>query len=137
MNEHPDYYKTTNLQFGCQRCGDCCQREGYIFFTAQDIASVATYLGWSEEQVCKTLGFINRWEKILQITEDSQCPFYISGECAINPVKPVQCRTYPFWTEIVVSRRSWRREKQDCPGIGKGQCYSPEDVQKYLDMMES
>jgi hypothetical protein len=35
-------------------------------------------------------------------------------------VKPVQCRLYPFWPELVENRANWEAERTMCPGIGKG-----------------
>lgn len=50
-----------------------------------------------------------------------QCPFLDAGGCGIHPVKPVQCRVFPFWPELVESRREWTRTAKWCPGIGQGE----------------
>lgn len=31
--------------------------------------------------------------------------------------RPVQCRTYPFWTGILADESSWKSEAKHCPGI--------------------
>jgi Fe-S-cluster containining protein len=52
---------------------------------------------------------------------DKQCPFLLAGGCGIHPAKPTQCRTFPFWPELVESRAAWKRTARFCPGIGKGE----------------
>jgi uncharacterized protein len=55
----------------------------------------------------------------------SQCHFLLkradgTGGCTVHSVKPVQCRTYPFWPELVEYRDIWEHEAKKCPGINKG-----------------
>jgi hypothetical protein len=40
--------------------------------------------------------------------------------CRVYAVRPLQCRTYPFWPELVQNSRSWQREARRCEGIGNG-----------------
>ena len=51
---------------------------------------------------------------------EKQCPFLEGHGCSIHPAKPTQCRTFPFWPELVESKREWNRTGKYCPGIGKG-----------------
>ena len=55
------------------------------------------------------------------------CVFWDNG-CTIYPVRPTQCRTYPFWPENVESKEEWEAEDERCPGIGKGRRYSREEI---------
>ena len=49
------------------------------------------------------------------------CHFLHEGGCSIHPAKPTQCRIFPFWPELVESRREWLKVARGyCPGIGKG-----------------
>jgi hypothetical protein len=32
----------------------------------------------------------------------------------------LQCRTFPFWPELVDDKRQWLKTAAWCPGIGKG-----------------
>jgi Fe-S-cluster containining protein len=56
----------------------------------------------------------------LRVPRDAQCYFLREGGCSIHPVKPVQCRIFPFWPELVESRREWKKTARYCPGMGKG-----------------
>ncbi len=42
------------------------------------------------------------------------------AQCAIYPVRPAQCRTWPFWPDNLSSPRSWQRASRHCPGITRG-----------------
>lgn len=39
------------------------------------------------------------------------------GQCSVYPVRPVQCRTYPFWPSLVDARDDWEGEAV-LPGDG-------------------
>ena len=42
------------------------------------------------------------------------------GSCRVYPVRPLQCRAYPFWPELVNSATAWQRESRRCEGINRG-----------------
>jgi uncharacterized protein len=35
-------------------------------------------------------------------------------------VRPRQCRTYPWWPELVEKKRDWTEEAQRCEGMNRG-----------------
>jgi hypothetical protein len=43
-----------------------------------------------------------------------------AGKCRIYSVRPVQCRTYPWWPEIVETQAGWCYEAKRCEGINRG-----------------
>ena len=45
------------------------------------------------------------------------------------PVRPKQCRTFPFWPENVRSRRNWLDLGKECPGVGTGEFYAREEIE--------
>ena len=49
--------------------------------------------------------------------------------CAIYPVRPNQCRTWPFWSSNLVSIDQWNFAAQKCPGINRGRWYSFEEIE--------
>ena len=54
--------------------------------------------------------------------EGDRCAFLDDDKrCRIYPVRPVQCRTYPFWPELVESKFAWRAEARRCEGINRGE----------------
>ena len=46
----------------------------------------------------------------------------------VYPVRPAQCRTWPFWESNVESPEAWERTKAVCPGSGRGQLIPAEEV---------
>lgn len=44
--------------------------------------------------------------------------------CSLYDARPTQCKSWPFWPELLESEDSWKNAKSGCPGIGKGTLYS-------------
>lgn len=56
-----------------------------------------------------------------EMKPNGDCVFFESNRCQIHPVKPKQCRLYPFWFKNVRSEQVWRSTGAECPGIGQGE----------------
>ena len=52
------------------------------------------------------------------------------GKCSVYPVRPTQCRTYPFWPEILISEEKWNNERQRCEGIQQGEIIQTEYIEQ-------
>jgi Fe-S-cluster containining protein len=62
------------------------------------------------------------------------CVFFRRGECAVYAVRPVPCRTWPFWPEVM-SRSDWAKEVLGfCPGAGKGRLHFGDAIREALRM---
>lgn len=112
------------IRFECQSgCRKCCEVSGYVYMTEEDVTNAARFLGLSQADFEAT--YIYRTRHMRRIRKPrgkaKQCPFLDAGGCGIHPVKPVQCRLFPFWPELVESQRDWRRTAKWCPGIGQGE----------------
>lgn len=121
------------LYFSCLRCGRCCGGEpGYVWLDTNEIFAIANFL---EMDVGDTLrSFARRVSGRISLMEleNGDCVFLADGRCRIYPVRPLQCRTYPFWPSVLQSPRSWRLEGQRCPGIGQGSFYPQETIERLL-----
>jgi len=53
--------------------------------------------------------------------------------CGIYEVRPLQCRTWPFWDGLLESKDAWNTAKAGCPGMDKGKRYTLEQVEKFRD----
>ena len=51
------------------------------------------------------------------------CMFWENGGCSVYEARPLQCRSFPFWSALV-SSEEWDLHAQQCPGIGKGSLHS-------------
>lgn len=111
----------TGLRFACQRgCINCCDQEGYVYLTEDDVTRAAQFTGMAAAAFEKKYVYRTRHQRRFRKPRDKQCPFLEGHGCSIHPAKPTQCRTFPFWPELVENRAEWDQAAQFCPGIGKG-----------------
>jgi Fe-S-cluster containining protein len=111
------------LRFECQPgCSKCCDVSGFVYLTEQDVTRAAAFLGLEQAEFESRYVFRTRHSRRLRKPRQrrKQCPFLDSGGCSIHPVKPVQCRLFPFWPELVEDRGAWLQTATWCPGIGQG-----------------
>jgi Fe-S-cluster containining protein len=50
--------------------------------------------------------------------------------CIIYPVRPSQCRTWPFWPDNLINPNTWNKAAQKCPGINQGRLYTCDEIEK-------
>jgi len=48
----------------------------------------------------------------------------------IYPVRPTQCRTWPFWAGNLRSPADWNEAARRCPGINHGRVYDIEQIER-------
>ena len=127
----------SGLHFECMQCGACCSGpgEGYIWVTSEEVKSIADYLKISAEQLRKK--YISRVGLRMTIIENSytkDCIFLQQSDrqknCMIYPVRPNQCRIWPFWASNLTSANAWNKAAQKCPGINRGKLYNFEQIEK-------
>jgi len=54
--------------------------------------------------------------------------------CSIYPVRPLQCRTWPFWDTNLASKSAWDRAAQRCHGMDHGRrTFSREQMEALRD----
>lgn len=53
--------------------------------------------------------------------------------CSIYPVRPAQCRTWPFWPENLATPEDWGRAAKSCPGMDRGRFYPIEQIRIIRD----
>ena len=69
----------------------------------------------------------------LRKPRNAQCYFLHGGGCSIHPAKPIQCRTFPFWPELVEDGAEWEATAARCPGIHQGPLIPVEAIGKQAD----
>ena len=110
------------LRFHCTQCGNCCSgAPGYVWITPADMANIAAFLGLPLEQF--TRRYVRRIGERYSLVEkpDYYCIFLHravgQAMCSIYPVRPTQCRTWPFWKMNLESPAAWNRAAERCPGM--------------------
>ncbi len=124
----PRCFFDAGVRFECRRCGACCTGEsGTIYAAADEIEPIAAYLEVSAEELKTRYGYPYRDSISFREEADGRCCFYAEG-CRIYPVRPRQCRSYPFWFDIMRSEKRLMEAARQCPGIGKGRLFTREEI---------
>lgn len=118
------------LRFTCTRCGNCCTgAPGFVSVNEVEIGEIAAFRSQSvaefRRQCVHTVG------SIVSLVErrNGDCVFFDATRgCTVYPVRPRQCRTWPFWNSNLRTPEHWRRTCAACPGAGKGRLYSPDEI---------
>jgi Fe-S-cluster containining protein len=109
------------LRFECQPgCTECCRQKGFVYVTESDVARAAEFLGMPAREFERKYVYRTARRMRLRVPRVAHCFFLRNDGCSIHPAKPTQCRVFPFWPELVESRREWLKTAHYCPGIGKG-----------------
>ena len=143
------------LRFTCSQCGNCCSGgPGYVFITRSELGKLAEYLGMARKEVvekyCRRIGkqlalkeikhprhggydciFIK--EEPAQIESGSDKVVHSKRICTVYPVRPLQCRTWPFWDGNLSSPKAWERASRTCLGMDRGETFDRERIEKLRD----
>jgi uncharacterized protein len=118
------------LRFECQKgCVKCCAIPGLIFVKDTEIPVMAEFFKmtpekFAEKHIIRYFGGNYR----LNCPEDEPCIFLEESGCKIYPVRPVHCRSFPFWPENINNPQNWLELKKICAGIDKGRLYSIDEI---------
>lgn len=142
----PAPWYAQGLKFTCTQCGNCCTGgPGFVWISDKEVTRLAEFLGLTPRQVlakyCRKIG--SRWSlkerrsseglyDCVFLTEQAEStpaprqarprepiPLRRRG-CSVYPVRPLQCRTWPFWDTNLASRQNWEHSSLRCPGMGHG-----------------
>ena len=130
------------LHFTCSQCGNCCTGgPGYVWISRQEIVRLADFLKTTPEDVvekyCRNVGgqislreyrnaagnydcaFLKE-EKVVATSPSGEKVVHTRRQCAVYEVRPLQCRTWPFWPENLVNKNSWDHAAKRCHGMSNG-----------------
>ena len=86
--------------FECKRCGTCCKWPGYVRLLDGESREIADYLRMDLHFFTSNYTIVTEDRRNLSLTEknDGSCIFFTDNppNCAINDVKPKQCRDFPL-----------------------------------------
>ena len=120
------------LKFSCHGCGHCCTFPGgYVYGSEKEFRRIARHLNidfdtFLEEYTESIDGHIS-----LISPDGGPCVFYENG-CSIYPVRPSQCSSYPFWQDILRSKRHWMLESETCKGIDHGKHWGNKEIESQV-----
>ena len=122
------YFFDNGIRFACKRCGNCCTgAPGIVRVNRREIAHIAALLKIPEAHFIRT--YLTPWQGGHSIREDQDgtCLFFRNG-CQVYPVRPHQCRQFPFWFVNLRSEARWQTIRRQCPGVGHGRLYSKTEI---------
>ncbi len=118
------------LKFKCTGCGKCCTgAPGYVFLSEEEIVEMANFLNLSLEDFVKS--YIRQVEDRFSLREKPgplfDCVFLDGKKCSVYPIRPKQCRTFPFWPQNLESEQTWQNTAASCEGINEDAPVIPRD----------
>ena len=123
-----DKWYASGLKFECTQCGNCCSGPpGYVWTTKEEIKAIAEFIGQRDGWLGKE--HLRRVGLRYSLTEKpgGDCVFLRrsggKATCSIYPVRPLQCRTWPFWNNVVRNPSTWAETAETCPGMNNGKHY--------------
>lgn len=131
---HEPWWGKGGLEFSCLGCGRCCRGDpGGIFLTLMEELRAARFLQMDLERFrrsCET----DRWRfRSLRERSGGACLFLDDrGRCGIYRVRPLACRSWPFWPELLKSSQAWDEAARRCPGMNQGRRWSPRRIEAIL-----
>lgn len=129
-NEEP-WYKD-GLCFSCTQCGNCCTgAPGVVWVDEQEIERIADFLGQTVGEIRLFHTRLLGRRVSLREYANGDCTFFDpkTRKCSVYPIRPKQCRTWPFWKSNLESPRHWRDVQTTCPGAGNGEFFSLEEIE--------
>ncbi len=121
------------LRFSCTACGHCCTGgPGYVWVNHEEISALALAVGLGSEAEFEQLYVRNIGRrKSLREYANGDCVFLdgLTRRCAVYEARPRQCRTWPFWNSNIRTPQDWQRTCEVCPGSGRGQLHSLEEIE--------
>ena len=137
QNTNKIIWYQSGLAFQCLQCGSCCSGpgEGYIWVMKHEVEMIADFLKMTVGQVRKKyLKRVSLRSTIIEQPMTKDCIFLknIDGKrgCAIYPVRPNQCRTWPFWASNLKNPNCWNRAAKKCPGINRGKIQNHRTIEQ-------
>ena len=133
-----DAWYEDGLSFECQQCGGCCGGfPGFVWVTDEEAAAIAAHLGIDVEAFNEKYTKRVMSRRTLREVANYDCVMLENGGCSIYEVRPIQCRTFPFWREMVHDDGGWNEEARSlCEGVGRGRVYSIEEAEVLMKEFE-
>ena len=127
---------SNGIRFECQESARCCVSRGeygYVYLTLEDRRRLASHFGvptreFTRRWCAKTDGLFH----LLDAPGRGECIFLEGTRCGVYEGRPTQCRTWPFWPDMM-SAKAWSKEVLGfCPGVGKGRLYTEREIESLL-----
>ncbi|MBN1555010.1 MAG: YkgJ family cysteine cluster protein [Phycisphaerae bacterium] len=129
-NDTPWY--AAGLAFECLECGRCCAgpEEGYVWVSDEEIRVLADFLRLTDKAFrARYVRRVGRRQSLVEKKKQKDCIFLERGKCTVYSVRPVQCRTWPFWAMNLASPEDWSYAASRCMGMNRGTVFPLDEIQ--------
>ncbi len=122
------------LKFKCNQCGNCCTgAPGVVTVSKNELGPLAKIMNITKKEFLGLFTTTENSEIQLREKRNYDCIFWEKRKgCLVYPVRPVQCKTWPFWKRMLSSKKAWNEEAKNCPGMNSGTHYTAEDIKNML-----
>jgi len=120
------------IRFECQQgCANCCKINGGLVVVSDiEVKNISKYLNISQEDFLNEYTLqVGKYTSLIDKNE-TDCIFLEDNKCSVYPVRPIQCRTFPFWPQNLKTEKRWLQIKGECPGIGEGKEFKKEEIEE-------
>ena len=131
----------------CQRCTACCRWPGQVKLTDAEISRLASFKNLAEHDFIQLFTRLRSDRRGLSLLDkpNGECVFLDGDNCAVQPVKPQQCRDFPnLWSfpgarescraiPREVSEEEWRKLIRETTGRDAGSIRSPKNGSSTAD----
>jgi Fe-S-cluster containining protein len=102
----------------------------------EEIAAIGEFRGETKQTTISLYTRNDGGHQSLREKENGDCVFYDRQQgCTIYPVRPRQCRTWPFWESTVLTPAAWKKTCEKCPGAGTGELIPAEEITRRLNVI--
>jgi len=110
------------FQFRCTACGLCCEGTGDVYFSRSELAKIARFIKKNKRNWKELKGRLIQGERngLAVHSAGDACLFLENGKCSIYALRPLQCRTFPFWPSHFRSQKALKDLQRTCPGSASG-----------------
>ena len=150
LSKNPPWY-AAGLKFSCTQCGNCCSGPpGHVWISNDEIAAISRLLQITPEETvdryCRKIGEQVSLRETRYAQGQYDCIFlqeqpaaapagaeevvHSKRVCAVYAARPMQCRTWPFWTGNLASPKIWEMAGERCPGMNRGKKYSLKQIRE-------
>jgi Fe-S-cluster containining protein len=127
------------LPFSCTACGNCCKSHGeysHVYLREEEVLAMAAHLEMDPVEFTRQHLVVEKGWITLR-PDLPQCQFLTpAGQCGVYEVRPVQCRTWPFW-DVNLKPDVWKKEVNAiCPGSREGEVHDADRIDAIADATE-
>jgi uncharacterized protein len=109
-----------------------------VFLSGKDVNRLCKDRGLDKDEFKKRFCRVVDLQGIKRLSliekDNFDCIFWEHGGCSVYESRPLQCRSYPFWSAHLYSADAWNSLEESCPGVNHGELRSQQYIEKWLKL---